>query len=663
MRSHLAVLAIALAAPAAAAPPRCDTAGAPGGFTAEVDAKHSSASPDGTSVVCNYCVRSQAKDPSLSGLAITLESGCPADVQQSWEGKTASRRRTEVERGGDRLLLREEKETDGYCGTHSVAEKAFLRLGPTRIATIVVLTDFREDPSDPSRYTTVPELSASAAYGMAAALSGAHPPQLRCAGGTAQTGVTVELLDMAPTYRQADDFPVRGRVTRDGQPVSGARVDLSLTSPRGTDYGSARLKPLTTGADGGFTWKGWFTADAAAGRWSLKATARDGTDTGEAQHEWTLEELPVDPDVVQERIKRITELWEASPVVPEGTQFDFINNLWPPKGPLVNIRSIFDSRFDPFRCSNYAIATLAFLNGLRFSESRSERLLLSGVAYGPITDGLGLIHVAVGLYPAANTLRGWRSGIVLDPWPNQTKEPWTWGAWTVKFLGGSEPERFWNFGNEWKGEYPTSGSDGGYYPGRAVNTGLALPGGASVITYSPVEDVVTDAAGRRVGRLLDGAFVNEVPGAQHTRYLKDDGTAVNLFLLPAGRYEVNVRGTGSGTFRLATASPAGGIEYPEQAIAAGQVVRLTLDPASAQPLRLPDGRTVAPAVMAAVAGNDRPPASAAASPSPGATVQAPTPRHDLLAFLPSRVLLGLVVMGFLGAVLSFVGLLVVLVRR
>jgi hypothetical protein len=178
------------------------------------------------------------------------------------------------------------------------------------------------------------------------------------------------------------------------------------------------------------------------------------------------------------------------------------------------------------------------------------------------------------------------------------------GLRAAAFLGGSEAETILNLGNMWEGEYPTSGSGGGYYPSLQEEP-ATLQGekAMAVLTYSPVELLITDADGRQVGR-PDGSVVNEIPGADQAHIKLDDGTQANLIELPEGEYDVTVRATGDGEFHLETTNGQQLLGYGEQPIRSGQEAQLKLNSADLeQPLTLPDGKTVMPEPVAVSAGS------------------------------------------------------------
>ncbi|PJA47955.1 MAG: hypothetical protein CO171_08510 [Syntrophobacterales bacterium CG_4_9_14_3_um_filter_49_8] len=406
--------------------------------------------------------------------------------------------------------------------------------------------------------------------------------------------LTVELnIGEGQKFTQGDDFTVIAQVFRGEQPVAGATVELYVYSPSGRDYGHA---DLTTDENGQVERRAYFTVDAAVGMWELVAEAEAPTDTdtdeAELTREFELVKFQVSEAQVQKNIETISALWESSPEVPNGvTAYPFIATFWWPKGPKVNLGSLVNARLASYTCSALSWTTLRFLNGLRFSISKDTRLLMAGVDYGPINDGTGLIHTAVALYPHGSH---WRRGYVLEPWWNQEKESWHGILWSTTFLAGDTPGNNWLWGNLWEGEYPTTGSDGGYYPGPASAPPILIGNRMRVLTYCPVEILVVDPRGQRVG-LLDGIFVNEIPDAEQAHAVSEDGTSVSMISVPEGQYQVTITGTGNGTYHLVTGTDNDIVNYGEQLILLGEQATFTLKSSDLnQPLKLPSGSSVLP---------------------------------------------------------------------
>ncbi|GAB6059490.1 DUF4214 domain-containing protein [Desulfonatronum parangueonense] len=404
--------------------------------------------------------------------------------------------------------------------------------------------------------------------------------------------VIISLQD-GQEFRQGDDLEIVAQVFKGKAEVSGAAVYLRIFSPNGKEYGQ---QTLVTDALGHAEWRAFFTACASVGDWRIVAQATAEGERAEVSRSVTLSKYNVSPAQVQENITRIIQEWMTNnPGQPNGVDSDpRIKSLWWPKGPKVNLMSWREgyANFNQFTCSSQAMLTLRFLNSFRFSVQKERRLMMAGVDYGPISDGTSLIHVAVAIYPHGTD---WVSGFVLEPWYNQKKEAWRATAWAFTFF--ADPLLDWRIGNPWPGEYPTTGSDGGYYPTGHSELPDILKGSGKtrLLTYSPALPVIIDSSGRRVGRLPNGSVVNEIPGAESSHVNNDDGTFVNFVSVPTGQYEVRIIGTGSGTFHLVAGTDTDLVNYGEQPIRLNEEARFTLVSDDLyQPLRLPDGRLITP---------------------------------------------------------------------
>jgi len=393
-------------------------------------------------------------------------------------------------------------------------------------------------------------------------------------------------------FTQGDDLWITAQVSRGSKPVSGARLELYAYSPANKESGRAEL---VTDDAGQAEWRSYFTVDATVGVWQIVAKVSSPDVVGLIR-KIELVKYDVTDAQVQLNIETISALWQKTPDVLTGRNYPSIARMWWPKGIKVDLAANVPGRKDlePYTCSALMMQTLKYLNRLRFSPVKGERLLMAGVDYGPVNDGTGLIHTAVALYPHGSS---WWSGYVLEPWFNQQKESWGARTWSVTFGLGDTPGDNWVWGNLYQGEYPTTGSDGGYYPQTVVTIppSLSAANRTRVLTYSPVHLLVTDALGRRAGRLADGTPVNEIPEAQQSTALNDDGTWASVVEVPDGNYVVSIVGSGDGAFHLVTATDRNIVNYGELRIKAGEQAAFSLRSSDLrQPLRLPDGSQVLP---------------------------------------------------------------------
>jgi hypothetical protein len=148
----------------------------------------------------------------------------------------------------------------------------------------------------------------------------------------------------------------------------------------------------------------------------------------------------------------------------------------------------------------------------------------------------------------------------------------------------------------WKGQYPLNG--GAYYPDETPQFSYQFPKDKQqVLVKCPVNVLVTNQAGQRIGALNNDQIVNEIPDAGYFIYPESDGTYLWYFMLPVqDTYKTEITGTGDGSFQLIARGGTGSIQdYGEQFIDTGEQAQVTLDPNNpAAPLVLPGGENVIP---------------------------------------------------------------------
>jgi predicted nucleic acid-binding Zn ribbon protein len=238
-------------------------------------------------------------------------------------------------------------------------------------------------------------------------------------------------------------------------------------------------------------------------------------------------------------------------------------------------------------CGDYEQAILKWLDALRWNPKTSH--LLDGLDYTPIRL-MGGAHNYVMLYQKGQDWK--KTGVRLDPWMSQETSAYTTADDPSNAVGG--PDTSAGF----QGQYPLTGS-GGKYPNPGTEMGRSLPptDKKHVGLKCPVNSLITNQAGKRIGLLTDGTPVNEIPEAGFLTYPEDDGTLQWYFVLPIEEtYKTEITGTGDGTFQLITGGGKGPIQdYGEQPISKGQQADITFDPGNpAAELVLPDGKKVIP---------------------------------------------------------------------
>jgi hypothetical protein len=240
-------------------------------------------------------------------------------------------------------------------------------------------------------------------------------------------------------------------------------------------------------------------------------------------------------------------------------------------------------------CGEYQHHTLILLDEIRTEPER--KAWMEGLDYGPIEIYWGG-HQSVVIYPRGTDWR--KTGIVLDPWPKGRPEHYQIEDWAERFhqLGGPRPAT----SGENKYLYPhLRGGPPDYRRSRYT----PLKHKTKVVVRSPVDVLIVDEQGDRIGRLSDGTFVNEIPGVDFITHSLPDGTRAWYFGLLGSRHEMTLTGTGSGYFHLLTSDAEGTIQnYGSLPIAEGLKAEIILDPSNLlAPLILPDGTEVQPTIL------------------------------------------------------------------
>jgi hypothetical protein len=233
-------------------------------------------------------------------------------------------------------------------------------------------------------------------------------------------------------------------------------------------------------------------------------------------------------------------------------------------------------------CGDYQGVILKWLDGLRKSPVYSD--LTDGIDYGPVSSPDGIAHHWVMAWPKGTD---WQTtGYNLDPWSRQATgytPGWQFG------VGNTVPDPVYD------GKYPITGS--ALYPGETPKFSFKIPANnKQMLVKCPVNVLISNEAGKKIGWASDGSIVNEISGAGYLRSPESDGTYLWYFILPPGTYQTQITGTNDGTFRLITAGGTQTLQdYGEQPITAGAQAQLALAPDKSAPtLVLPGGKTVTP---------------------------------------------------------------------
>ena len=259
-----------------------------------------------------------------------------------------------------------------------------------------------------------------------------------------------------------------------------------------------------------------------------------------------------------------------------------------------------------YSCGGYQGQTLALLNSIRFNEDPEVRKRMDGVDYGPFQSEYAWHHFAA-IWPihASNEpskLARWqKDATILDPWPEQRPQTFPISSfWLVngpRALGGIQPDDHGPAGGKvFAGAYPING--GAQYPDPFIPKDA--PARASdpkpqraILIRCPVNVLVTDQKGRRLGIGADGKFVNELSDENAQFFANESANgadAVWQLGLPEGKYRIDVSGTGSGTVHVMADTGAGALmEFEEVRIEKGQSMRASATGGDPWKLTKPDG--------------------------------------------------------------------------
>ncbi|MHB8104032.1 MAG: hypothetical protein ACYDG5_00630 [Dehalococcoidales bacterium] len=234
-------------------------------------------------------------------------------------------------------------------------------------------------------------------------------------------------------------------------------------------------------------------------------------------------------------------------------------------------------------CGDYQATILHYLDALRQSPVYGD--LMKNVDYGPVSTEDGMIHHWVVAWQKGTDWKNF--GCNLDPWLYQKTYV--------------QPGKYYTNGEvipdpEWKGLYPMNGAP--FYPDEPPKfTYHNDKETQQVLVKCPVNVLISNQAGQRIGGLNDNQTVNEIPNAGFVEFPESDGTNLWYFMLPTGdKYTTRIVGTADGSFSLIARAGEGPIEdYGTQPIGKGLEAQVTFDPNNpAAALTLPDGKTVTP---------------------------------------------------------------------
>ncbi|MCX6658965.1 MAG: zinc ribbon domain-containing protein, partial [Candidatus Bathyarchaeota archaeon] len=333
------------------------------------------------------------------------------------------------------------------------------------------------------------------------------------------------------------------------------------------------------------------------------------------------------------QVEKIEKLYKSPPPVgvpegpirtrPEGPPWGLPEGLY---GSYHNL-FIAGTKLDPpkdFACGGCQTQSLKFMDGLRFNKDPEVRKLLKGLDHGPIARGMGTVdvsvpkfgettlvglgnHHAVILYPIGTEWNTWLPSEypgqwpeVFDLWPKQKPEVVS----IAKFCGmwgfpRVEAELMANLKeNIWTG-YPLTGGVI-YVNFEAINAKRPSipPPKISTVVDCPVDVLITNSKGNRVGKLPNGSLVQEFTAYAYQAIGENNETLGWYFGLPEGAYSMNIAGLSTGTFRLLVRDEATGgntvLDYGNQSITKDGQAKMILGEGKKEPLILPSGEKVSP---------------------------------------------------------------------
>jgi hypothetical protein len=259
----------------------------------------------------------------------------------------------------------------------------------------------------------------------------------------------------------------------------------------------------------------------------------------------------------------------------------FLNNILnnpPAAGYFTNLQDAAGYKaYSPYVCSEYQGKVMKFLYDIQ--SNPKECSLLNGFEFSKIR-GWGGMHLAVVIYEQGTSWE--ETGIILDPWPAQKPEAFSIDQW--KFYGRTTD-----------GSLIERGTDAAV----ALMDHLArIKADIAAMMTCPVNILITDNEGRRLGVLDDGSMAFEIPNASIMNLPNDAGNNNWYFELDSdvsSNYNLEIIGTDEGTFELLIANKKDkNIKYyGKQPITQGEKAEIVLDSSNPKaPLILQDGTEV-----------------------------------------------------------------------
>jgi hypothetical protein len=258
-------------------------------------------------------------------------------------------------------------------------------------------------------------------------------------------------------------------------------------------------------------------------------------------------------------------------------------------GYATNLLARKDPIYEEFVCGGCQGDALKFLHNIQANSS--ECTLLNGYEFGPIEGSYGGHHAVV-IYPKGTDWK--KTGLVLDSWYHQKPEQFSIDVWKEVFhpIAGDTSSSY-------RLEYPTT-KDPHDYDYAFWTVAEAFVKDIRGVFFCPVNILITDNEGRRLGVLDDGSMAFEIPNASIMNLPNDAGNNNWYFELDSdvsSNYNLEIIGTDEGTFELLIANKKDkSIKYyGKQPITQGEKAEIVLDSSNPEaPLILQDGTEVQP---------------------------------------------------------------------
>jgi hypothetical protein len=169
--------------------------------------------------------------------------------------------------------------------------------------------------------------------------------------------------------------------------------------------------------------------------------------------------------------------------------------------------------------------------------------LLNGYDFGPI-EGSYSAHHAVVVYPKGTDWK--KTGTVFDPWYNQKPEVMSISVWEDVFspiAGDTSPT--------YRNDYNTTKDSNDYKYALWPATEELILRTSALIGFGqcPVNILITDSSGRKMGAVGNGEMVSEIPDGYLLRMSDGEGGYSWYFTLPANdEYDVDITAFDDGDF-------------------------------------------------------------------------------------------------------------------